>query len=145
MASDSDDLEQELLRNLSLRRELGARAAQAKNRSSSRSDASPSSNIARAETASGNGSLDSLRRELKLRHERDSADLATLRLELKRRRTTDHRPAVQSDAGVQPEPHQIRHVEKERQRPKRSWKALALAGIACLLVSILVAVWLVYA
>jgi hypothetical protein len=143
MASGSDDLEQELLRNLRLRRKLGTEAAETKNVISSRDDVSQSSIVSGAEEVSGKDGLDEIRRELTLKRELESADLEKLRLELKLRRATDPTAAksgVEAQCGKIP----MQQAKVERHTVGVDRKVWWLLAFACLVVSIVMAFLLVY-
>jgi hypothetical protein len=103
----SDDLEQELLRNLRLRRELGT------------------------EVAKTDGHLDEIRREQTSKRDLDSADLEKLRLELKLRRAPD--PTSAKSGVVAQIPVERHTVPKHR----KVWLLLAFACVLSIAVTFL--------
>jgi hypothetical protein len=117
MAPGSDDLEQELLRNLRLRRKLGTEAAETDD-------------------------LDEIRRELTLKRDLDSADLERVRSELKLRRATDPTFA-KSGVVAQREKIPRQHTGVERHTVPKHRKVWLLLAFACVL-SIAVMFLLVY-
>ena len=141
MASDSDELEQELRRNLRLRQKLGAKAAKAEHGSANQGVSLGVSTIAGAKTATPNG-LEELRRELTLRREIDTTELETLRLELRLRRADP--AATKKDADFQRQEHPSRAGEIEDRRLNVVRRAWVLGGLICLVVAVFLIFWLIY-
>jgi hypothetical protein len=141
MASDSNELEQELRRNLRLRQQLGAKAAKAEHESANQG-ALGGSTVAGAKTTTCNSGLEELRRELTLRREIDTTELEDLRLELRLRRADP--AATKKAADVQRQEHQWRAREIGNRWPNVVRKAWVLGGLVCLVVAVFLIFWLIY-
>lgn len=120
MASETDDIEQELRRNLELRRKLGAKA---KDGSANQDDGSFLDS-----TAEG----------------AETDDLEKLRLELKLRRAVSAAAAAKGNAGYQrdqpPEPGRTGGWLPTGV----IWKAWVIGGLVSLALAAFIALWLIY-
>jgi len=142
MASDSDELEQELRRNLRLRQKLGAKAAKADHGSAKQGISLGVSTVAGAKTTTSTSDLEELRRELTLRREIDTTELEALRLELSLRRADP--AATKKHADFQRQEHPSRAGEIEDRPLNVVRKAWVLGGLVCLVVAVFLIFWLIY-
>ncbi len=114
MASESDDLEQQLRQNINLRRQLGVAAAEADNK------CSECLKVAGPETSGADDSLEMLRLEIKLKRAME-APFAAKEL------------VLQSE---NPKAHWDRWLSV-------NWKA-GIASLVCLTLGAFVVIWLIY-